>query len=259
MPMTTSTCKFCLQPKRLIQAHIIPKGLYPRNPNGDRRHIGLDGTGEKPPGNVPNGIYDANLVCEGCEGRFTEWDDYASDFFARELVNFDSLHSEQGTPYRVYPSVDYAKLKLFFISMMWRAHASNLKDCNQVDLGTKYAAMAKRMIENRDPGTPDQFSVVLVRFLGEHRQIGASTTPRRIHGVLMYETLLFGFAAYVKVDNRPLPSALRQCQLQDGKPLYVLEKPITDGPFLKFAIDAYRMGLAAKERLRAAQKKPAQT
>lgn len=257
--MTIPICKFCLQQKKLVEAHIIPRCLYPKNPNGDRRHIGLDGTGQRPPGNVPNGIYDSNLVCADCEGRFGDGDDYACDFFAKELVNFDALYSEQGTPYRLYPSVDYAKLKLFFISLIWRAHASDLKDCNQVDLGAKYGAIAKRMIENRDPGTPDQFSVVLVRFLGEHRQIGASTTPRRIEGVLMYETLLFGFAAYVKVDNRPLPGVLRQCQLQDGKPLHVLEKPITDGPFLRFAIEAYRNGLAAKERLRTGGKQSART
>lgn len=257
--MATTVCKFCLQPRQLVEAHIIPKALYPRNPSGDRRHISLDGTGQKPPRTIPNGVYDSNLVCDDCERRFGPWDDYASDVIAHESVTFACLRSQQGTPYRVYPTVDYAKLKLFFISLLWRAHATDLKDCNRVDLGPKYAALAKRMIENSDPGTPDQFAVVLVRLLGEHRHMGAPPTPRRIENVLLYETLLFGFAAYVKVDSRPLPGYFRQGQLEHGKPLLVLEKPITDGPFLGFAVDAYRDWLAAKERLRMDRKQAVQT
>lgn len=252
--MSASLCKFCLQDKPLIRSHIIPVGLYPKNPNGDRLQFSLDGAGERPKKKVPHGVYDDDLVCESCEGQFTAWDDYAKRFFVDDCEPFDALYTEQGTPYRMYRSFDYAKLKLFFISMLWRAHATELPDFAKVDIGPKYAAMAKRLIESRDPGTPDQFAVFLLRFLGEHRSIGATPTPRRHESVLMYETLLFGFAGYIKADNRLLPRAYRYCQLEDGKPLLVLEKPIEDGPFVRFAVEAYLQGLAAKERLKAGKK-----
>lgn len=248
--MITATCQFCLEVKPIIRAHIIPVGLYPKNPNGDRFQYSLSGEGARPKTKVPHGGYDDRLVCEDCERQFSAWDDYASDFFGDEKVPFQSLTSS-GTPYRLYPLFDYAKLKLFFISMLWRAHATTLPDFVKLNIGPKYEAMAKAMIKAGDPGTPDQFAVFLLRFTGTHRLLGTSPTPRRESGVLMYETLLFGFGSYVKVTNRPLPTALRNAQLTDGKPLYMLEKPIEDGPFVRYAIEAVQDEVAAKERLKA--------
>jgi hypothetical protein len=253
--MPTSICKFCLQVKPLVKAHIIPVGLYPKNPGGDRLQYSLSGEGRRPKKKVPHGVYDGYLVCETCEERFAPWDDYASEFFVEEKIEFQSL-TENGTPYRLYPAFDYAKLKLFFISMLWRAHATGLPDFAKVDLGSKYEDMAKAMIKASDPGTPDQFAVFLMRFTGEHRLLGTSPTPRPHMGVLIYETLLFGFGSFVKASKRPLPTAYRNVQLTDGQPLYMLEKPIEDSPFVRYAIDAVKGDITAKERLRAARQRP---
>lgn len=248
--MATATCKFCLEVKPLIRAHIIPVGLYPKNPDGDRLQYSLSGEGTRPKKKVPHGVYDDRLVCETCERQFAAWDDYAIRFFVNETVPFQALVNEQGTPFRIYPLFDYAKLKLFFISMLWRAHATDLPDFVKVDLGSKYEEMAKAMIKASDPGTPDQFAVFLIRFTGEHRLLGTSPTPRPHLGVVIYETLLFGFGSFIKASKRPLPTAYRNVQLTDRQPLYMLEKPIEDSPFVRYAIDAVKGEMVAKERLK---------
>ena len=89
-----------------------------------------------------------------------------------------------------------------------------------------------------------------MRFTGEHRLLGTSPTPRPHLGILIYETLLFGFGCFIKASKRALPTAYRNFQLTDGEPLYMLEKPIEDSPYIRYAIDAVKGDMAAKERLK---------
>jgi hypothetical protein len=89
----------CLKLSPLIRAHIIPVGLYPKNPNGDRFQYSLDGEGTRPKKKVPHGVYGDRLVCAECERRFGPWDDYAKRLFVDETVPFQSAYSPEGTPF----------------------------------------------------------------------------------------------------------------------------------------------------------------
>lgn len=253
--MTTSICKFCLESKFLIRSHIIPASLYPETPGHGRLHWVLNGDGETPKSSLSNGDFDGKLVCADCEKKFGTGDAYAKRFFVDRSVPADLLTDANGSKMHVYPSFDYDRLKLFFISLLWRAHATDRRSFRDVDIGARYEELAKATIRSGDGGGSDDFAVFLWHIApGPYREIGMSLMPNRIEGVSVYQTLLFGHAAFIKVDEKPLPPLLRSMQLTRGQPLVVLEYRMEETPFFSMALDASRKAQDIAESNRARKK-----
>ena len=61
--------------------------------------------------------------------------------------------SWESTPTYEIADFDYARLKLFFISVLWRAHLSQDQFFDAVDLGP-WQSTARQMIWEGDPGLP---------------------------------------------------------------------------------------------------------
>lgn len=250
--MNIGICKFCGTEKKLIRAHIIPESLYPTDKNGGRRHIVLDLNGEIPNSQLQNGYYDPNLVCRECEDLFSAGDDYAKGLLI-DRRSESVKKSGRGTAYFEYADVDYKKLKLFFISLLWRAHATSLRSLSEVKIGSKYEAIARTMIRDGNPGSPDDFAVLMLRVAeGQLDRMGASPIPRKMlpNNIRVYEFLLFGYIAYVKVDQRPYGDPPRSAQLSPGKPLVMLEQSLEKTSFLRFTAEAHLKAEATKERLK---------
>jgi hypothetical protein len=71
-------------------------------------------------------------------------------------VSHDGLVSEP------YHNLDYIKVKLFFLSIIWRAHISSLPFFSNVDLG-KYAEKIRKMLLENDRGNEDELETCLVK------------------------------------------------------------------------------------------------
>ena len=258
--MNIGICKFCGNEKELIRAHIIPESLYPADENGNRMQFVLDGRGERPKSKLQNGEFDTDLVCRECEDLFNTGDNYAKQLLVDRRSEVRAKKTEQGATYFEYTDVNYKSLKLFFISLLWRAHASSRRNFDQVDIGAKHEADIRRMIREGDPGLPDDFAVVMLRAKsGPLDKMGAAPTPRRMpDSIRVYEFLLFGYIAYVKVDQRPYGYQFINGQLTSGMPLLMLEIPIEETPFFRFAKDAYSMAVATQDQLRSSNSRRAQ-
>lgn len=253
VPMRLGTCKFCRNERALVRAHIIPEALFPRDEKGSRLQYVLDGNGERPRSKLPSGDYDPNLVCRQCEDRFHTGDDYAKRFLVDGRNNCRRIAESVGSALYEYSDVDYRKLKLFFVSLLWRAHATSLRAFEKVVLPTKYEAMARKMIANQDPGPAKDFGVIIIRIAdGPLVKMGASPTPREIppNKIQVFDALIFGYLALVKVDQRRYPKPFLDLQLEPGRPLLMVEQAIERTPYHRFAIDAVVQAQATAERLR---------
>lgn len=235
--MKIGICKFCNEAKLLINAHIIPESLYPIDDKGSRMQFILDSKGE-PRKKSPTGIYDPNLVCKECEKFFDVGDAYAKELLIDRRSEIKKKITPKGMAYYEYIDVDYKKLKLFFISLLWRAHATSRPEFNAVMLGAKYELLAKQMIKNFDPGSPKVFSVFVVRIEGGMQ--AAACLQRRVapDNILVYEFFLFGYVVYIKVDARNYVSLpkLEEAVLAPGQPLIMLEKTGEETPIFPWII-----------------------
>lgn len=105
------TCKFCLQNKPTIDAHIIPKCFF-KPLLGGKPPIAVSLSHESFPKRIPIGIYDKELVCIDCEGLWNDYDDYVCKFIIQDF-NKNFKKSESGEWFEAQ-QYDYEKLKLFF-------------------------------------------------------------------------------------------------------------------------------------------------
>jgi hypothetical protein len=132
-------CKLCGKRAKLVKAHIIPEAFY-REVRGAQPGY-LDTMMELPVSGSgyakrrPVGPYDSQLVCRSCEELFQLWDEYAARILIHDFDSHFPIEAIDGRPRRVGRDLDYAKFKLFVISLLWRIAATNLDSLRGCPLG----------------------------------------------------------------------------------------------------------------------------
>jgi hypothetical protein len=223
-------CKLCGLERELIRSHIIPLAFH--------RHLQSDpvlapvivsNDSAIHPRRSPGGIYDEQLLCGECEIHFGPWDQYAAECllqrFERDAQSFDPVR--ELIAYK-FDGWDEARLRMFFISLLWRAAATNNYFFNRVTLGP-YEVHARRLILSGTPGSPDDFSVLLCRWTTrpEHKNMElAQMSPYRtkLEGINMVKLFLGGMIIYIKCDQRTMSEPFREIILYPGRPVYAIAR-----------------------------------
>jgi len=214
-------CKLCLKEKPLVQAHIIPESLYaPMREDSRVPRIYSTEVGSFPK-KVPTGVYDSGILCATCDRRIGDWDNYAQQVLLAPIESYGDPAELRHLGVFIIHNMDYERFKLFFISLLWRAHQSTHQFFQKVNLGS-WATLAGTMILEGNPGEPDEFGVSLVRY--EH-PLAAGTIynpePLRSNGLNYYRFSLGSFVAMIKVDGRAHEGPPEEFLLRPGTELLV--------------------------------------
>jgi hypothetical protein len=105
--------------------------------------------------------YREPLLCDECERRLQPWETYT----ARLLYGGRSRRgvlTEEGLATREVVGVGYASLKLFAMSVLWRASVSNLLGFQAVSLGVKHEGRIRSLLLAGDPGAPDEYGFTVI-------------------------------------------------------------------------------------------------
>lgn len=173
------------------------------------------------PRTKPTGIY-GFFACVPCERRFNLWDQYAQHL----LEGRDTRRERIAGPYGhtigySIPVVDYERLKLFFVSVLWRASVCRDPFYRAFSLGA-FEADAARLIVQRTAGPKDEFGLVLEHMVfGKRGRAFISPQRRLVDGVNFVLLYVSAFVAWIKVDHRPMPSSFAEGQLARDEPLIV--------------------------------------
>jgi hypothetical protein len=225
-------CRYCCKERKLIKAHIIPEGFFRRMRDGSDDLRLLSENQRDYPKRAPVGVYDATILCEDCELLFRDWDDYAQKLLGSEPKDARVV-SQEGTVvgYEI-PQYRYDLLKLFFISVLWRASVSIHEFYRKVNLGP-YEGIAKRLLDVRDPGAAQEFAVILAKF-DDHSFAEAMFGPFRekVHGITYYRFYLAWYVAYIKTDGRSAPKEFLDCLLAPEGPLRIILRDLRQSPEL---------------------------
>jgi hypothetical protein len=210
------SCPFCTLPGKKVKAHIIPRAFF--------EDISADGSMLKQrelecyPKKMPVGVYDDGIWCLSCETKYGGWDNYAIDVLRTPLENFLALPSA----YEL--EIDKPEeLKLFFISLIWRASTSSQRLFNNVSLG-KFADTAKRLLASSSPGSVEDFSTI-ISYSGADECLIAEPVKVRHSGVLFYRFYLGRFKVDIKVSSQPTPKSLRSAVIGHNEILAILRVP----------------------------------
>lgn len=175
------------------------------------------------------GVYDSGILCEQCEHRFSPWDDYGTELLLKKWNSFDPV-KESNETVRGYllPAFDYPRLKLFFLSVLWRASVSRHSMYTGVDLGPREPELRCRLLET-DPGAKDDFGVVLQAF--DETNVGMlNPGMERFDGLRFCRIYLAHVIAFIKTDRRPFQHPFAAMALQPDAPLVVIRKDFARSP-----------------------------
>ncbi len=149
LPMISKNiCKFCGQEKKLIKAHIIPRNFYLNYKN--EKYLGVDSISGKFT-IQQSGAYDKNILCEDCDGKILgEFDKEGYRILFSEVYKH-ILYSDKNTKiyYLTSENYNYEYLRKFFISILWRASISNVRELDDVHLG-KYENIALKILKGEE-------------------------------------------------------------------------------------------------------------
>lgn len=227
-------CQLCGLSKKLIKAHPIPESFFRqlRDDSGPPRLM-TDRPGVFPK-RAPIGIYDKTILCGSCEKIFQLWDDYAQLLLIQEFDTANKIEDSGKTLAYVFPRYDYAKLKLFFISVLWRAAVASHSFYAKVRLGP-HADRAKKLILEGNPGSVDDFMVVLGRLEGLSGPAIFDPHPFKIDERNYYKFYVGFYVAVIKVDSFPGPDVFRETALGSEEQLLVFPRDIRRAPELSAA------------------------
>ena len=180
------------------------------------------------PRRSPKGVYDNGILCKECEGLFQNPDDYAAKILIHGKANLEPIYSKGQEVGHLLKDYDYKLLKLFFISVLWRAHVSTEVFYRKVSLGP-YAGQALRMIKSEDPGDPTEFSVMLARFRDHYAsKVILDPHPERWWGVKAYRFYMGGFILHIKTDKQRFPQPISQTIMRPGEDFLIPSRDITN-------------------------------
>lgn len=143
-------CKLCQQEKKLCDSHIIPEFFY--RPIYDNKHKAIysDLTTLKDK-TIQKGLVQ-KLLCENCETEISKFEAHVENiWYTKQKFPFEFKNDIE-----VIENIDYAKFKLFHLSVLWKAGISILEDFLNVNLG-EHEEIIRRMIYDKNPGNENEY------------------------------------------------------------------------------------------------------
>ena len=223
-------CKLCEKSDDFGKSHIIPKSFFLNGGTTDEVLIVAYSKGGEFPKRRRIGEFDKEILCKECEKKFDAWDDYAKLLLIDEIDNFHEIKNEEGEIIALSrDSFDYKKIKLFFISVLWRAGVSKRQFFEKVSLGPHEDTL-REMILARDPGDKETYLVQPYRFnaMPDGIPIIMPIHIRSSYGFQYYRIYLGRIFYDVKVDSRKTPKKYSLGGIEKGKPLLIPNSDIKE-------------------------------
>lgn len=227
------TCRFCKKKyAQLIEAHIIPRSFfeYSRRIADVSKNYSMEQITNKknefPKRRIRIGWYDANLVCQTCEKIFGPYDEYAFELLLKNESQHQELVSVGGNLGWIINNYDFEKLRLFVISVLWRAGASEMPIFAKIELG-KWLETAREYIFTQDTVIGNKFSFILARFPDKNGRKFTADPHREAKGETFDRLNVYrfylgaGYICYIKVDSRPFIDPFFSLTPSEGHPLII--------------------------------------
>ena len=158
-------CKFCGKEKGLIGAHIIPQNFYINRKEKGYRSLDItDGSWQQ----WQAGLKDYNILCTDCDNEtLGKFDNEAYRVLFTEIYKHKEPQDEpKGFLYHLTKDdYDYTLLRKFFISILWRASISKMRDFSIIDLGP-YEKFALEILQDKKEHK-DLFKILIFKMKDE--------------------------------------------------------------------------------------------
>ena len=243
------TCKLCGNSGLLKESHIIPdfyiRGLEYDSPTGSKGiqqpfSILLSTDSNLKGGAKQRGYWEKvvglkeYLLCGDCEQKFSEYEAYARNLFYGNASPLTKIPI--GNLVRVHhagsfidirkATVDYKSLKLFQLSILWRAGVAKGSFFKEVNLGKFHETKLQTLLRTENPGLALDYPCTMVDLQYGRKLEGwfEQPTKSKREGQPNYRFILGGYVYLFTVSKqKPRVSAQECCVKPNGEIVILIE------------------------------------
>ena len=221
------TCNLCGVKKKLIKAHLIPKFLFQELYTGFSRR-------SRYPVKTSTGEYNSKILCAECDnGRFSFFENFAcKTLFYPKGTQPTFIEVKRGV-YSLKNKVDYRKIDLFFISILWKYSISSQADFNKSILGT-YQDYAKQAILNENFDYHKYFVITILHYYDVEDLRFALSKKTRIEGRNFYILIIGFYEVLIKCDKQTMPPDFPYNNYSTDKDILYIDRTFKNSPEEKF-------------------------
>jgi hypothetical protein len=181
-------------------------------PHGDK--VGRTYSKKSKSKQAQSGIYVPNILCKDCEQKLGILDNYAQT----TLLKSKFIENEEKTVWKI-PIVDYKKLKLFFISVLWRSHICNHPLFQEVNLPDSLEFDLRDIIIREEPGDENKLPIFLWRYEGKAAELFGA--KKRQEPFEHYYFFLGNYRVVIKIDHKNIEDLYKEILLVPNSPLII--------------------------------------
>lgn len=240
--MAYGRCKLTGHEGKLVRSHLLPKSVT-RTPEPGLPRV--DGFNGRRPTKRFDSWYDPCLVTRTGEDILSDYDNWAVKELRRLKLIWSGWGDHDNLPddnvewsedsrigFRHLVSDDINMLRLFFLSLLWRAASTSLNDY-RVPLPPDQIETLRKMLIRRDPTPIDLFPVVLTQLttkgpwhIAGPRIVNLPPVNGTGDGTPFFRFYFDGLIAHIYDDvTCEMASGLGPLALQDRSTLVVIARP----------------------------------
>jgi hypothetical protein len=209
-------CELCKDYGKLCKSHVLPDMAY-EDVIDFTSHPRMVVVRDVEKGRVSDKTrqtgYQERLLCEECENQFSRYETYASNWLLSAKL---PPPKEPRELLYVHKVDDYAKLKLFLMSLLWRVSVAKGEFFRCVKLG-RHEEELRQMLHAQNPGEPDEYGCLITQLLPENEipveRFLAMPAMARVDGHNGCLLAFRGFAFQYYVSRHRIPEGVRRAFL----------------------------------------------
>lgn len=222
-------CALCTQPKPLRQSHIVPEFMYQQMYDRKHRFLALGTIASDRAMRYQKGLRE-DLLCGQCEGLFSRFEGYAAQVFYGKGAPSTRVEGSM----LILQGLEYDKMKLFLLSLLWRFGVTKLRVFRGALLGA-HTDTLRQMLLRQDPGDPLDYPCLLTAVMWQGKHIGDFIVPpclAKMDGHHIWSFVVAGIVMTFFVSSHKPNDLPGEAFLTKGGSLVVMRKEITEIEFL---------------------------
>jgi len=222
----------------LKNSHIIPDFMYQDMYDEKHKMVVVDKGMQNRAKTVSSGEYESNLLCAECDNKILgTLESYASSvLYGGNLLEWKDLNltksiNQNNVKFVKVEGINYAKFKLFLLSLIWRAGISNRDFFSKVDLGP-HEEMIRQMIYSGNAGEYDRYPCNVFAYVDENKELpeGLMISPIKINsGGIKYLFMVSGLIYIFYISSHRLQDWIYEIALNNKGELIVPYIPTEKG------------------------------
>tara|TARA_R110000796_G_scaffold251980_1_gene384687 strand:+ start:3615 stop:4370 length:756 start_codon:yes stop_codon:yes gene_type:complete len=235
--MTKPTCRLCKKEKDLIKkSHIMSEFLHKDLFDENHKLISFEPIEllkTNPRISRPSsGSYEGGLLCKECDNEVIgKYETYASKLLngklsKKEKIRCNFAKSIDGINLLELSDLNYSSLKLFLLSLLWRAHISSRDEYRDVALGP-YADKIGKALLDENPGADNDIIITITKLdptAGFSTFIG-QPIRHKVEQTTQYSIIINGYIVVYYLKENRLSKRINHQKLTEDGTLTIMEIP----------------------------------